>query len=289
MEPSPFEFTEEEESALVEVPEEEVTLEPAEPEQGEEAEKPDVRAEEQKPKVKTVPHQALHAEREERKKAEERVRNLEAQFAMLNERIRIASQEPPAPPPDPEQDPIAALQYERQQREALQRQIEEQTRQSQQAFQQQTYERQVINLAQSHEGRFRIEAPDYDAAVQFLTAQRAAELEVWGLDPAGVEQQIRQEAISLAMQAAQRGVNFAEMTYNMAKARGYAPKPDTREAEEKIKTVSQAQERSKSLSSAGGKTGGAEMTVEQLLKMPPDEFDSWAKKNPAKMKALMGA
>jgi hypothetical protein len=292
MDTNPFELSEDDSAAIAamdgsEELETEVTETPAEEEPAEGAESEEQQQPEQK-KTKTVPHQALHQERMERKKAEERARSLEAQFAQLNERLRQAAEAQREPPPDPDQDPIAALRYEREQREALQRAIEEQRQQQHQAYQQQQFENEVISYASSQVQEFRAENPSYDEALQYLEKVRSDELSLFGMTPQQIKQQIHGEAMNLAANCAQRGANVAETIYRMAEVRGFRPKPDTSKAEEKIKTVSTAQERSKSLSSAGGKSGGAEMTVETLLKMEPDEFDSWCRKNPAKAKALMG-
>lgn len=272
---------EDDEPAVEEVVEE-ATEETVEAEAAEEEAKPEKRS-------KTVPHQAFHQEREERKKWEAQAKQYAEHLARLDERMRMAAEkEQEVAPPDPDQDPIAAIRYERERREALEHQHAERQKQDQQAHQQRQYEQQVVNYATEHVTEYRAENPSYDEAVNYLETVRASELALFGLGQQEIFQQIQSEAMNLAANCAKRGANVAETIYKMAEVRGFKAKVDTQEAEQKIETVSRGQERGKTLSNAGGKSGGAEMTAVDLLKLPSDEFEAWGKKNPAKYKALMG-
>lgn len=281
-----FELSEEDSAALAQMQESEVEEEVAE-EQAPEPDQANAEEERAKPKIKTVPHAAMHEERLKRQSAEREAQQYREMLTRLNERLTRVEDAPP-PPPDPAEHPIEALQYERQQREALQRRLDEESAQRQQQAHQQNYETQVRNYAMASEAEFRKQNPAYDEAVNHLRSSRAAELALFNLNPQQIEAQLTYEAMSLAQTCAQQGYDFGDFVYRLAETKGYKPAPDKSGAEEKIKTVSQGQDRAKSLSAAGGKSSGAEMTVESLLKMENDEFDAWCRKNPAKAKALLG-
>jgi hypothetical protein len=80
----------------------------------------------------------------------------------------------------------------------------------------------------------------------------------------------------------------AEIIYNLARLRGYAAAARPSGAADRLDTIQRGQAANKSLSYTGGSSGEAEITAEALLKMPMDEFEKFAEKNPARVKRLMG-
>lgn len=245
-------------------------------------------------KPSTVPHQALHEERERRKKVESDYQTAREQIARFDERLRILqerSQPQPEPvkPPNPEEDPIAALtflqdQYERRSREETeQRQRYEQDQRQQTEYQQfvGTYRQQVDSYAKTE--------PAMREAYNHFVKSRLDEIQAIGYDAQTAADMFKDEELRIAAVAMQQGVNPGERIVSLAKMRGWAAKAPLEDAEERIETTRDAVTRGKSLGSAGGGAAITEMTVAKLLSMPDDEFDAWTSKNPAKTKKLMGS
>jgi hypothetical protein len=212
---------------------------------------------------KYVPHEALHAEREERKKAEAETLRLSQQMAALNERIRLSQQMAEQESaraqekiPTSLEDPIAVLQrLEQKERDAeRQRADEEHRRASFNAFAQH-YKSQVDLFKATDDGK------DFDDAYKFLNEKRAAFHMMTGVPQHAIKQVIENEEANLVGQAMTQGLD-------------------------KIATT---QQRNASLSSAGGAAPPAAIGVEDLLNMPMEEFTKWMSKNPAALNAALGS
>jgi hypothetical protein len=274
----------------------------AEPETQENLAEPETQ---EKKKPTTVPHQALHEERERRKQSDDRARALEQQIAAdrarFEERFRIVQEmqrQPAQQAPDPEQDPLGAIKYERDQRVAMQREMQRRAYQEQQQrAQQEAYARQqqetdsVIQSATQEWETAKAERPDLQEAYDYARESLRQEFEFLGWQPGQpLERALIHHELGLINDARRRNIPIAEYVENFAKRRGYGgPKPRVDEAEERVTRTATAQSRSRSLSQAGGSAAGTEMTAEQWHNMPLDEFEAWAIKNPAKAKKLLGA
>lgn len=244
-----------------------------------------VEAEKPEPKVeRVVPLPALHEERNKRKAIEARLREIELENARYAERFKII--EKVDKQPTPAEDPFAYLE------KVVPGEIDEVRKklaEFEKRDQEQTQHRQVLSSYASDVQRFKAETPDFDDAYKFVVNGYFAEAQAMGL-PNPVEAAQAHE-LQIVMNALQRGVSPAEALFSVAKARGFQSKPkedEKRPAAEKLDTIEKGQAANKSLSQAGGQPGGEEMTAEQLLKMPLDEFEAWTKKNPAKARRLMG-
>ncbi len=138
-------------------------------------------------------------------------------------------------------------------------------------------------MAQSHEIEFTKANPDYTDAFQYLRQNRDAELIAMGYSDPGMRQQIiSNDAIQIAAQALQTNRNAAEAVYNIAKARGWAPKtppspaatpkpaephPDT----VKLQNVAKGQKTAASLGQVNG-SAPAETGIKAVLDMSDEDF-----------------
>lgn len=249
---------------------------------------------EQQPETKKdnlVPHQALHEQRERRKAAEKRARDLEIENAKFKERFSIVEKlygdkAEPKGPPKPEEDIFGAFEHLSKGLETVNKQLADRDA----ATKQEAQRNELVNHYKNDADKFTTANPDFKDAYNHLLGSRARELMALGYEePAELEAALRNEEMSIAQMAFEKGKSPAQVIYDLAKERGYKkadPKADT---EAKLDTIERGAALNKSLSSAGGSSGDSEMTAERLLTMPNDEFETWCSKNPAKAKRLMGA
>lgn len=257
----------------------------AEPTTAAEPGQPEARPE-PSPGDRTIPLAALLEEREKRQK-------LERDHAVLADRLERISraQQDLARPREPavEPDPITRLQT-LEQREAERLRAAEEHAQTQ----------QIYSIAAQHENQFTATTPDYREAVTYLAEQRGRELELQGMtNPMQRQQQLQQDWLSLAYNAATTGRNTAEIAYQLAKARGWAPKPaalanggsnghaPAQIAEQRATTLQRGAAASQSLSAAGGAPARAGTTLENLLQMSEKEFAE-ATADPDKFRKFFG-
>jgi hypothetical protein len=172
----------------------------------------------------TVP---LATHLEERKKLQQQSRELEERYATLEGRFNEVLQRIPKPQeqqtPQPkaiEDDPIGAIKQHEAEFQAWR----------QQQIQQQQFT-QLQNVVSTHEAQFRAEQPHYDAALQHVTAARSAEYRALGLSEPQIAQALQSDAANMAVHALRMGRNPAEMVYNLAVARGFAPPAAEKPAE----------------------------------------------------------
>lgn len=261
-------------------------------------EAPEVKDEPSKPK--TVPHAALHEERARRKDAEEKFREAELRFARAEERMKAmlerfqAPEAPAAQPqtdgiPDPETDPIAAIKYATEQARQLAEDRARTKAEREQADETQRFVAKYQQDAQSYVEK----APDFFDAYNHLKADRLKELVVMGLSDAQARAQLVNEEFQVAQLAYQKGRNPAEVLYEAAKLRGYAKAAAKQAAtepsvEDRLAAVEAGQNANKSLSATGGKSGGAEVSANDILSMSDAEFDRWAAKHPRQARKFLG-
>lgn len=260
-------------------------------------------------KGRFVNYGALHKERSQRRELEAKVSELEQFKAAMAEKMRwteallAPEQKKEEAPPDPEQDIFSALKYEREKRLALEAKIEGQEKQTQEQAAATEFEGKVWNYWHQSAAEYKTQTPDFEDAVKWMSETRTNQLKALGkLQPqfstdAGIVKQINAELFEINVAAAQSGISPAEYIYNMAKAWGYqgkAPVAETNgkiELPGKLKNVEQAQERSRTVAQAPGRTDGTdEISIESLAAMPQGEFNEWMKvpANEKTFKRLMG-
>lgn len=241
---------------------------------------------------KTVPHQALHAEREEHRKTREELAKAREERARFDERLKLVMErqqerEPPKDERPAEDDYVGRLEYAERRLAEIEQGGEQQTEQQRQ----QAVVQHLAQTAFEDARQFRAKTPDYGDAYEYWKTNRSEELKAFGIPPAQIPGILGQEELAIAHGAFQRGVSPAETIYNVAKHRGFkaksAPQIDG-EAVEHVERVERGQQRSQTLSGTGGGAAPTEMTASRLLAMSNDEFDAWTTKNPAKAARLMG-
>ena len=268
--------------------------------------------------TRTVPHQALHAEREKRKAAEAKAAAAEqkaaveaAKFAERFQMLAAAVQAQATPAaveapaaveiPDVNTDPIGHFKalYEH-----TQKAVQEQSAILNGFQQQQKQAREVNELrawGTQQEQAFMAQEPSYVAAMDHLRQSRHAELEAVGItDPAQREALIMQDVTQIAQAARQQGVNYAERLYNVALKRGFQKATETPAipaldaAPPALDAIQRAQRGRDSATtiSAAGTAAPVALSPERIASMSDAQFSAYISKikgDPAALRNLMGA
>lgn len=226
--------------------------------------KPEPVVEEKKPDDRHVPLAALHEERLKRKDLQSKVERMEQTFQQLVQSV----QQPSAPAPTFDDDPIQNLKNEN---DAIKQHLQQQIEQNNVAQNRQN----LVNTYRSHAAEFTKTTPDFNDAYSFISQQRQAEYEAAGYSPQDAASMLIQDEMAIVYKALQDEVNPAERVYNLAKVRGYKGKSVVETT--KMEIAEKGIKAGKSLSSASGVADG-EVTLESLAELPTDEFNkAWKK------------
>jgi hypothetical protein len=290
-------------------------------EEGQEPEQPSDSAGTQAPaEPKMVDIRSLHEERARAKEyrdqlAEERRRMqlLEERTNLLLQRVYAQPQQQqgpaePAKPPIPtlQEDPVNHILARLDETQQQVKQYGQGSQEQQQAiaqYQQQAQQLQnFVARAQALENEFKAEKPDYEDAFTHLNKQRANELSKIGVrDPAERMRIIQQQNLAIADIAMQNGQNPAQVLYELAQDRGYAPGgsvpssvggqsadpgQDQKAAGQRLEQIAAGQQQARSIGNMRG-TAPPPMTAQRLLEMDGDEFLKMIKTPQGK--ALLGA
>jgi hypothetical protein len=292
-----------EEAPIAEEPEAETEeIEADAPEAEEETKAEGEKTEETEPpkrKDQRVPLRKLQEEVNARRELEKRLAQRDEEFARADERLKVLMQrfEQPEPqketaPPDTKEDPLGAIEWTQKQLEAMQRQQAEQQR----VYQQQAEISAIDTAYKQSWGQFASKTADALDGYQHFVNVTAQFLEMQGVPQEQINALVENEERKITVAALKSGRDPAEMIYESAKRMGYQPKAAqetddsvSKKAEADIERRQKAQAASKSLSSTGGARGGVELTIEELARMPEDEFDAYMSKlSPAKRRKIMG-
>jgi hypothetical protein len=168
--------------------------------------------------------------------------------------------------PDPNEDPIGALEW-------MQKQFAAQA-EKQQAQQKETAEqaatRMIGERVTSLEADFVASQPDYYDAINHLRQSRANELLELGADPDEVDGMVSREILAGVRDALNQGLNPARVAYSYAKQRGF--KPAGQSAEASLDRIAEGQKAAKSLSGVGG--GAKDLTPEYVSTLKGAAFDT---------------
>lgn len=270
-------------------------------------------------RTRTVPHGALHAEREKRKAIEAKLREIETQKAVLEDRwntiLKLQQQEakPAAeetkaeaqtedPMPDPDQDIFAFAKWQQRRLEKFEAELRQRAEAEKRAQETTQAERQIWSRWEADTASFKAQKPDFTDAAAHLAAlrdkalARNAVFDERFANKAFRDQVVNQELAGIVAQAAQKGLNAAQIIYDYAIDYGYTPKqaepaaPVVPQMPENLAKVAEAQEAAKSLSQTGGKGASGPLSPEDLLAMSAEEFDRWSSdpKNQKLWKKMMG-
>jgi hypothetical protein len=257
-----------------------------------------------------VPHGALHQEREERKKAEAKLAEIEktsketqAKLDAILERFQSAQKaDEPAEDDDPEPDMEKNIfEWARWNKRQLTKQADT-LKARDEAVKAQTQavetQRAVLSRWQGDVKTFVGENPTFSQAAEYLSNIRDKQLQALAMfddrynDEAYRAQVMDQELSEIVIQSARKGMNSAKIIYDMANSIGFKPtEPAAKPVDEsaKIDALNKAQTASKSLSQAGGKAGG-DITVDTIMAMTDKQLKSYLSKpeNEAHFNKLLG-
>ncbi len=233
-----------------------------------------------KPPEGMVPHQAMHAEREKRKAAEEVNAGLQKQIDELKALVQPKETDPEYV--DPIEDPEGhrkwtEFQAQKARDEAIAEFKKNATADGDQAA------RRMKAAAQEQE--FIKTTPDYQDATVHLQQARLNELLTQGMTQDDAMRQLSADANAIFDAAEAADINPAQLVYMKAAEYGYtkaAPEPSP---EEKIKHLAEAQEAARGAGTAGGAAQKGELTIAQMADMSAEEF---AKLDPAAKRKAMG-
>lgn len=248
-------------------------------------------------KGKFVPHQALHAEREEHKKTKAQLEEFGRKFAVSEDRwntlLQLNKQEekPAIAPPDPETDIFGYVKWQKDQLEGLQKTISERDKATQEQQQASQQEQAIWGAWESGAKTYATENPDFGNAAQWLSDYRMKQLEAIGIvdprmsDPAARNQQINAELRDIILSAKQQNANPAELVFKLAKGYGYTGKNEAAAETidpnaalgEKIDQLGKAISQSKTMTATAGKAAAEPNSAEALLNMSDAEFGVWLK------------
>ncbi|MEL6361719.1 MAG: hypothetical protein AAFR21_11595 [Pseudomonadota bacterium] len=244
----------------------------------------------ERPPENFVPQKAMHAEREERKKAQSELKEANAAREELERRIAALeaarSEETQEKPPewvDPIVDPDGHRRWNEYQNQKLTEELSKlqehrnKTLQEQQELQAKQ-ERQAKAIR--YEAAFKESTPDYPEAAQFLVQSREKELRAMGYVEREIQAQIAHDANEIYNRAEQLGENPAKFLYDQSVARGYV-----RADKNKIQALKSAQEATQSVGTSSGGPQNGGLTVERIANMSEEEF---ALLDPAQVRKVMG-
>jgi len=252
-----------------------------------------------------VPVATLQEERKRRQDAEEKARQIELLNARMEERFRAfrdamtPRQQAAQPPPDPNRDIFGAVSHMQAEQRATRAEIDNYKRQ----IQAEDQLKQLQDWGRNAEHAYVQQNPDYYQALHHLRQTRARELQVWGMSPSAIGDQLKHEENQLLARAAQERRNPAEMAHALAKQRGYgaAPPPPqppqpgkpvaaNPQAYVDLDRIAAGQQQSGTLSTVGGSAAtGSDLEPGEILRMSDGEFANYIAKHPAHWRRMRGA
>lgn len=265
-----------------------------------------------------VPLATFLEEKNARKALDTANRDLQTQLAELRGKFSVIDRLNAKPgegedakkgPPTPEEDIFGNVKHVGETVAQLQKRLDDADAATKKAGEDAAANQTFVNNYRQDAAAFEVTTPDFKPAYNFLLEARAAELIAVGYDDpkalqaAGatpdevhaaakaLHDALTADEYAIAQMAQSKKKSAAEMLYNLAKQRGYKSESTAvapSKGAEKLDTIERGQQANKSLSTAGGSSGDAEMTAERLLSMPMDEFETWVDKNPTKAKRIMG-
>ena len=250
-------------------------------------------------KGRFVPHQALHAEREEHKKTKAELEQIRQRQAILDDRwnTMLKASQPaeaakPEAPPNPEEDIFAYSKWQADQLKALQDKIESREQHETQTRQEIEQEQALWGEWSQSAQSYATQQTDFGDAVKFLSDARDRQLQALSIanpgfaNEQGRVQQINTELKQIVLAAKQQGMSPAEAVYKIAQGYGYAvaqPDPAKLTLPDSLAKIDAAQNASRTLSAMPGRDAGDPLSAEAIANMSNTEFDAWYK-DPANAK-----
>lgn len=195
--------------------------------------------------------------------------------ARLQERMDIIArsmqQRQEAPPPQFDDDPIAATRYGFEQAGKAVQSLEEQVANMRAEQEQAQRAQQLTHAAIAAETAFKKTAPDYDQAIEHLVKARASELQALGYQGPQILQVMQQERAAVLEQSLRSGRNPAETLYTLSKVRGYAPKAVEPPAEQKMGKLEAGARAASGIDNVAGRQTKT-IGIQSLIEMSDDDF-----------------
>jgi len=246
---------------------------------------------------RTVPHGALHAEREEHKKTRAELQQLRAKATRMQQEFQAAmaavydkAEEAGRDiPPDPREDFLGFTRWQVDEINRLKSQVAENKRREDEARQVAEAEQALWNEWNRSVELERTEHNDLDDALNFLAEARNRQLGILGqvdsrfCDPGFRESQMRAELRDIVVTTFQQGKNPAKTVYEIAKAYGYGGEPGAR-----FMQLNNAQSASRTLTSTAGKAAGDPMLLETVANLSEAEFAKWYENNRNTFRKMFG-
>ena len=225
------------------------------------------------------------SERAKRRAAEAQAKQLSDQMARFQqEQAQLQARRRMGNVPDPEENVVEALKYERMLR--MQREQQEAQRYQQTAQQQQqiNYVTELKTNVEDFEAEFRESHPDYDEAAEWLVDMEQKKLELAGAPKAQAEQMALNWAINMAQMGISQGRNPAQMAYEAAKMLNWQPKAAINDpaaaaqrqlaaAQQKLATQKAGQDAAKTIGGGGVQKSG-NLSLAQIGELKGAAFDS---------------
>jgi hypothetical protein len=222
------------------------------------------------------------SERAKRRAAEAQNKQMADQLARYEQQQRaLQARRQMGNIPDPEENVVEALKYERALR--MQREQQEGQRWQQQQVQQQQIDQvtQLKNTVEDFEAEFRDANPDYDEAAEWLVDMEQKKLELAGAPKAQAEQMALNWAINMAQMGLSQGRNPAQMAYEAAKMLNWRPKSagantaaqQLAAQQQKLSTQKAGQQAAKTIGGGGAQSSGT-LSLAQIGELKGAAFDS---------------
>ncbi len=233
---------------------------------------PEAPAPERAERERFVPLQALQEERAEKKQLREELRQHREWQAQLAQRLQQMPVEKQPQMPDPETRPLDYINHVLGNMQASTAELQQWRQQQEQAAQQRAALQQYSSWATVQEHEFAKKEPEYPDAYRFASEVRDKELQTLGYSPGERAAILRMNTAEIVNNAMQQGRNPAELVWEYARARGYAPKGrGNAEAQAKIAAGMQA---AGAKLNQGGAAGDGDVSARDLAGITdPDEFE----------------
>jgi hypothetical protein len=219
----------------------------------------------------------------EREQVRQQLNAIQQQMQQLAAQRRAAGMQPP----DPEENVVEALKYERMIRMAREREQAMQHQQQAQVNQQINYVNNLKTAVEDFEAEFRETHPEYDEAANWLVDSEQKKLELAGVPTPQAEQMAINWAINMANMMLRQGKNPAQVAWEAANMMGWKPPAATPAvgaapaaqagAAAKMAAQKAGQAAAKTLT-GGGATVANTDTLAGILDLHGAAFDSAAEK-----------
>jgi len=230
---------------------------------------------------KFVPLQALQQERAEKKQLRDELKAYREWQAQIAQRLQTLPQQPAPQAPDPQTKPLDYINHVLGNMQATTAELQQWRQQQEQAAQQRAAAQQYASWATAQEQEFARTQPEYHEAYRYAAEARDRELQALGYaDPGQRAAIVRQNTVEIINNAMQQGRNPAELVWELAQTRGFAPKGRRSGANEAAQTkIAAGLQAAGAKLNQGGVTGEGELSVEDLAGITdPDEFEkAWKK------------